>query len=240
MLNQFVGFELFFRFDAARIAAVSRPEQLQRSLLFFERLAAASPLFANWYRCGRSIADGLRFNVMDDPRHLSEEADQWRDPEDPQRVKYVLWNGEPDILKGGLSLSYDAMTTYVSSGIRIEDIGGLVRVLPEPRETIKAVMRAAVEIWPEITWGVAVPQDHYLFHRAFKEHQSIGWIGFCPHALTASDLPEADELIEVPGRGTLIVSCPAVMDPLNPLDVQRVDHIDSWLMARGYLPPFIS
>lgn len=238
MTDKFVGFELFFRFDTARIATVSRQEHLQRSLHFFERLATVSPLLANWYRGGNSVAEGLRFNVMEDPRHLSEEADQWSDPEDPQRVKYVLWSGEPDILKGGLSISYDAMTTHVSSGIRIEDIGGLVRVLPEPSEAIKAVITAAVEIWPEITWGVAVPQDHYLFRRVFKDRLSIGWIGFCPHNLKASDFPDVEELVEIPQRGTLVVTCPGVMNELDRSHVQRVGTADIKLLELGYLPLF--
>ncbi|MGE8361116.1 Imm52 family immunity protein [Pseudomonas sp.] len=235
---EFVGFELFFRFDPVRIAAVSRQEQLQRSLRFFERMAAASPLLANWYRGGGSIADGLRFNVMENPRYLHDEADQWADQEDPQRVKYVLWNGEPDIFKGGLSLSYDAMTHPVSCGMCIEDIGGLLRVLPDPTATIKAVMLAAVELWPEITWAVAVPQDHYLFRRVFKDRQSIGWIGFCPHSLSAADLPDAETVVEIPQRGTLVVTCPGVMNDQDRTHVQRVADTDIRLLERGYLPLF--
>lgn len=237
-LKRFVGFEFFLKFDRLRIANISRMEQLQRSRRFFERMGIVSPLLANWYRGGKSIAEGLRFNVMDDSAYLLDEVNDWPDPDDPLRVKYVLWNGEPDILKGGLSIDYDSFTTHSSSAIRIEDIGGLVLADPNIRKTIIEVIKAAVELWPEIRWATAVPQDYYFDRRVFQDRETIGWIGFCPHTLKAPDFPDADELIDVPERGTIVVSCPQVMDQDNLEHAQRVGDIDIKLMKLGYLPMF--
>jgi len=44
--------------------------------------------------------------------------------------------------------------------------------------------------------------------------------------------------MEVPGRGTLVVSCAEVMDPSNREHFKTVGAIDTKLVELGYLPLF--
>lgn len=235
MSRPFESFSFVLRFNPQRIAAVSHAVQLERIAAFLSELGAIHPLLGQWYRQGAS-----RCEALSKPLDLEEEARANHDIEVPHWLKVSLWNGQEDPLAGGVAFHYSAHDLGSMTSMRFENGGAIVAGFAEPRQVVLGILRAALSLWPEIDWAVLAPKAHYLRNKAFHYHQTIGWIGFCPHALDASDLPEAHELIEVPGRGTLIVSCPAVMDPLNPLDVQRVNHIDGWLMARGYLPPFVS
>ncbi|UQY36812.1 immunity 52 family protein [Pseudomonas fulva] len=236
-MKDFKNFYLMLRFEKSRIVTVPREIQLARSLEFFKRIGQLSPLLKNWYRCGDSAEDGLRFNVMENTQFLRNAVEHWEE-NDRQQTEYVLWNGQPDITKGGLSITYYAHDKPLMSSIEIEDAGALVMVESDPRRIFIGILNAAVDIWPEIDWGLVVPDDYYLYRRVFQDRQTIGWIGFCPRALKASDFPDADELIDVPGRGTIVVSCPQVMDQDNLEHVQRVGNIDIKLMELGYLPIF--
>ncbi len=236
-MTAFKSFYLMLRFDKARIVAIPREVQLARSLDFFKRIGELSPSLKDWYLCGDSEADGLRFNVMENAKFLQDAVDQWKE-NDGRRTEYVLWNGQADVTKGGLAIVYDAHDEAFVSSIELKDAGALIMSEANPRPLLIALFKAAVDIWPEIDWGLVVPDDYYLYRRIFQDRQTIGWIGFCPHTLKASDFPDADELIDVPGRGTIVVSCPQVMDQDNLEHVQRAGNIDIKLMELGYLPMF--
>lgn len=234
-MTAFKSFYLMFRFDKSKIVAVPREVQLARSLEFFKRLGGLSPLLKNWYLGGDSLEDGLRFNVMDNAEYLHKASNR---ADAAIRTKYILWNGLEDPTQGGVAIIYDANNGPRLSRIELEDAGALVMAVVNPRQLFVEIFKAAVDIWPEINWGLVAPKDYYLYRRVFQDRHTIGWIGFCPHMLKASDFPDADELIDVPGRGTIAVSCPQVMDQDNLEHVQRVGNIDIKLMELGYLPMF--
>ena len=238
----FKGFFFGMHFNKERIVQVSREEQLARSTELFERIGNLHPLLKNWYRGGSSPKEGLRFNVVENPEYLREEADSWLDDSETvsaRRTKYVLWNGQVDPLNGALTMLYDAhdMTVTMPS-IEFEDVGFLLLAIPDAREVLIGMMRAAVEVWPEIEWGVIAPLNYYLDFRIFKDRQTVGWIGYCPHKLTKEMLPEAEDLISLPERGTIVVTCPGVMDEKNKEHYERVGDIDTKLVELGYLPMF--
>ncbi|WP_165679409.1 Imm52 family immunity protein [Metapseudomonas otitidis] len=238
----FKSFFFIMLFNKEKILHVSHDEQLARSLIFLERIGNLHPALKNWYRGGNSPQEGLRFNVVENPEYLREEASTWHDKDEhanPQRTKYVLWNGQIDPFKGGLSISYDGHGASINkSSIKFKDPGYLLLSFPGAREILIGIMRAAVEVWPEIDWGVIAPWNHYLKHRVFMDRQTIGWIGYCPHTLTKEIIPEAEKLIPVPERGTIVVSCPDVMDEKNKAHYERVGDIDTKLVELGYLPMF--
>ncbi len=238
----FKGFFFGMHFSKEKIVQVSREEQLARSAELFERIGNLHPLLKNWYRGGNSPKEGLRFNVVENPEYLREEADSWCDDDgyvNPKRTKYVLWNGQVDPFKGALSISYDGHDMTINRpSIKFEDVGFLLLAIPDARDILIGMMRAVVEIWPEIEWGVIAPRNYYLDYRVFNDRQTIGWIGYCPQKLTKEMLPEAEDLISIPDRGTIVVTCPGVMDEKNKERYERVGDIDTKLVELGYLPMF--
>lgn len=148
----------------------------------------------------------------------------------------VEWQEDP--LKGGLALSYDAHDMESISSMDFEDAGALVSALENPRPVLVEMLRLALSIWTEIDWGVIAPGRYYLDGQTFSDRQTIGWIGFCPHSLNPGDFSDADELIDIPGRGTILVSSAQVMDERNKEHFRIVGELDTKLVELGYLPVF--
>lgn len=234
-VRSFESFSFVLRFDRQRIVAVPHSVQLERVAALLLGLGRIHPLFERWYRQGASTREALA-----EPLDLQEEARSNHDAEYPDWLRVSLWNGQEDPLAGGLALHYSAHGGQSLTAMRFENGGAIVAAVADPGQVAVDILQLALSLWPEIDWAVLAPRSHYLRSKAFKDHQSVGWIGFCPHALTASDIPEAHQVIDVPGRGSLIVSCPTVMGLDNPDDVRRVARIDERLMALGYLPLFLS
>ncbi|UQY36813.1 immunity 52 family protein [Pseudomonas fulva] len=234
----FIKFSFMLRFDKPRIAAISRQVQLERTYKFLLGLAEIHPILGDWFLQGSSKNDALSRQVINNPQHLHDEAQRNFDADFPRWLRFSLWNGQDDPLKGGLAFSYSAHDLDSMACMRFEDGGAIISFIPDVRRASVKIIQLALSLWPEIDWAVLAPRDHYLRNKTFKDRQTIGWIGFCPQALKASDFPDADELIDVPGRGTIVVSCPQVMDQDNLEHVQRVGNIDIKLMELGYLPMF--
>ena len=89
--------------------------------------------------------------------------------------------------QGGLSLDYEASGRAVSTRLQLEDAGSLLQVFDAPASSFVAIFLAALEIWPETTWGMLAPHAYFVHQRTFPDRRSIGWIGFCPHPLRATD-----------------------------------------------------
>ncbi|ERW97375.1 hypothetical protein Q017_00383, partial [Pseudomonas aeruginosa BWHPSA004] len=58
-----------------------------------------------------------------------------------------------------------------------------------------------------------------------------------PHPLRATDFPAATELVDIPGRGTLLLNGREPMDETRREHFERVGEADIKLMELGYLPP---
>lgn len=119
----------------------------------------------------------------------------------------------------------------------VEDAGSLLQVFDAPASSFVAIFLAALEIWPETTWGMLAPHAYFIHQRTFPDRRSIGWIGFCPHPLRATDFPAATELVDIPGRGTLLLNGREPMDETRREHFECVGEADIKLMELGYLPP---
>ncbi|MHB0844609.1 Imm52 family immunity protein [Stutzerimonas nitrititolerans] len=230
-------FAFEMRFDKAAISSVPPREQAERALSYLAALGELHPILANWYLKGDSLEQALEKNALTNPGYLINEAGLNRD-HTPGAVKFAVWNGIEDPLQGGLTFRYNAHAKRSMSTMSFNDGGALLSALTEPRALLLEMMRRAVVTWPEIDWAVIAPEEYYLDGKVFPDRQTIGWIGFCPHALRRGDYPDATELMEVPGRGTLVVSCAEVMDPSNREHFKTVGAIDTKLVELGYLPLF--
>lgn len=237
MTQYFKSFAFEMRFDKAAISSVPPKEQVERALNYLAALGELHPILANWYLKGDSLEQALEKNALTNRGYLMNEAGLNMD-HTPDAVKFAVWNGIEDPLQGGLTFRYNAHAKRSMSTMSFNDGGALLSALTEPRALLLEMMRRAVVAWPEIDWGVIAPEEYYLDGKVFPDRQTIGWIGFCPYALRPSDYPDATVLLEVPGRGTLVVTCPEVMDPSNREHFRAVGTIDTKLVELGYLPTF--
>ncbi|AZC35436.1 Imm52 family immunity protein [Pseudomonas chlororaphis] len=236
----FRKFSFVLRFDKQKISAVSHEAQLERAERFLKGLGEIHPLLRDWYLQGGSREESLRKRINDDFESLREEARSNHNDDFPTKLQFSVWNGLDDPLKGGLAFHYNAHDLDSVASMRFEDGGALVAAIPDVKPVVIGIIQLAVELWPELDWCVLAPKDHYLRTKVFKDRQTAGWVGFCPKVLRTGDFPSADQLIDIPKRGTLIVSCPQVMDEGKRADVQRVAEIDIKLVELGYLPLFMN
>ncbi len=225
------------RFDKQRIVAVTPEEHLRRSLEFLKRLGKIHPLLENWFLQGRSSKAALNHDVIKNPEHLAAAIEKASSRLAPANVTYSVWNGEASALKGGMVFRYFAHNQEALSYMEFVDIGSLVAASPDRVRTVTvAMIGAAVELWPEIDWASPAPDDYFLYDKRYKERQTSGWIGFCPHPLRQKDFPEACELRAVAGRGTIIVNCQDIMDDKNASHIAAVEKADTVLVEKGLLP----
>ncbi|MFT0621913.1 Imm52 family immunity protein [Ectopseudomonas guguanensis] len=237
---EFKSFVFFLRFDKKRIVSVSRYEQVGRSVEFLQKLGGISPVMSNWYLQARSFKDALSKNVVLAPDFLRKKVEDSFDPGFPDLLEYSVWNGEEDLLKGGVAFHYSAHNMNSVSAMRFEDAGALLAASPNARSIFVEIIKLAVNTWPEIDWVSIAPAAYYQSGKVFKDRQTIGWIGYCPQELTKEMLPEAEDLISIPERGTIVVTCPGVMDEKDKEHYERVGDIDTKLVELGYLPMFNS
>jgi len=238
MAASFWSFVFKLRFDMQSIAAVSHEEQLTRVGRYLHALAGLHPRLANWYLQGASVREALGHDVLSNPQTLSQAAAASHVVDYPNWLSLSVWNGIEDPLQGGLTFSYDAHDMDSISSMDFEDAGALVCSIDNPRDVLVEMLRLAVTIWKEVDWAVIASGGYYLDKQVFPDRQTIGWSGFCPHTLNPVDFPEADNLIDIPGRGTLVISCSPVMDEHSREHFKKVGAIDTKLVELGLLPFF--
>ncbi|WP_256574200.1 Imm52 family immunity protein [Pseudomonas sp. M30-35] len=217
---------------------MSREDQVARVHRYLRGLGGLHPLLSKWYLKGSSLREALESEVVENFECLANEASKGFDDQYPNCLSLYVWNGQENPLQGGLSFNYDAHDMPSISSIEFEDAGALVSALDDPRTLLVDMLRLAVSIWSEIDWGVIAPRKYYLKEQVFSDRQTIGWIGFCPHTLKRGDFPEAKELIDIPGRGTIMVNFEQVMDERNHDHFRIVGTHDTKLVELGYLPMF--
>ncbi|WP_165673285.1 Imm52 family immunity protein [Metapseudomonas otitidis] len=238
----FRKFTFHMRFNKNKIESLSLDEHILRTIGFLKAIGSLSPILKNWFLCGNSPEAARHFSVMDNPESLRKEITNWADAQDSplaSATQYSVWNGEEDIFKGGLAFSYFAHAIpQMPAYMEFEEAGALVAALPDSPRVIIDILKTAAEYWPELEWGVAAPTAYYLKLRTFKDRLTAGWICYCPYLLKKDMFPEAEELILIPERGTIVVSCSGVMDEKNKAHYERVGDIDTKLVELGYLPMF--
>lgn len=85
-------------------------------------------------------------------------------------------------------------------------------------------------------------ENYMMDHRTFPHRQFLGWMGWVqrlPPAkpLTAEDIPQAAEVIPMPGRcGSLIVAVDETFDLGNPEHIKRAQQVEMRLADLDALP----
>ncbi|AKO21654.1 hypothetical protein ACU11_00395 [Xanthomonas oryzae pv. oryzicola] len=70
---------------------------------------------------------------------------------------------------------------------------------------------------------------YQLDKKLFPHRQYFGWMGFVPTELSHAQIRDADEMIAVPGKGTIIVTVPGLFDPTDAAQVEQVHRVEMQL-----------
>ncbi|WP_415760212.1 Imm52 family immunity protein [Pseudomonas sp. LT1P18] len=239
-MTNFKSFIFTLRFNKQAITSLPLEKQIEKAAEFLRQAGSISPLLANWHLQGKSLKDSLSTDISTNTQALIDNVKHAHDPELPDLIEFSVWNAIQDPLEGGVAFHYSAHNFDSVSAMSFEDAGALLMKCDAPQEMFTRIIGMAVNIWPEIDWVTVVPANYFRKGRAFKDRQTIGWIGFCPESLKKEDFPLAQKLVPVPDRGTIIVSCPEVMSDQSLDHFERVGNIDTKLVALGYLPLFLN
>jgi hypothetical protein len=106
--------------------------------------------------------------------------------------------------------------------------------------TMQRFMFGLLDIWPDCSVIEVAPLKYLTTLQVFPERPGAGWMIYLPQALTASEVPEAAELVPVmegdTQRGTIIVSVTGdVFSVDNPEHVKIANAIEVRLADQDFL-----
>lgn len=74
-------------------------------------------------------------------------------------------------------------------------------------------------------------------HRVFQDREFLGWMGFVKGAVRSHEIPEADELIAIPGKqGTMVVAVADAFDVHSQAHIKKAQRVEMRLADLGLLP----
>ncbi|NWC11986.1 immunity 52 family protein [Pseudomonas agarici] len=70
----------------------------------------------------------------------------------------------------------------------------------------------------------------------FPHRKCVGWMAFVPRAVTSEQLPLAAEIIDIPGKGTVIVTVKEPFELTNMAHIRRANEIEMDMVDLDLLP----
>jgi hypothetical protein len=118
-----------------------------------------------------------------------------------------VWNGKTSGRRGVFSilLSSDADNPICLLNLQYDDVEAL-----NDTKNMQRLVLGLFGIWPGTSLIEVGPFKYFATIKVFPKKPGAGWMVYLPHVITASELPEAAELVPVmegdTQRGTIIVS----------------------------------
>lgn len=146
-----------------------------------------------------------------------------------------VWNGKEDA--GGMAYTATYNSSRIPSNLNFgaEDVD----IFVDGRNVI-GLVQAVIAIWNPVLIKV-IPGD-YQQKSIFQDRPPAGWMIYLPFAITAKQLPEAEQLIPTMDgqgkkqRGTLVVTTIEKFDADNPVHVKKSNAIETRLVDQDLLP----
>ncbi|WP_238692483.1 Imm52 family immunity protein [Xanthomonas oryzae] len=111
------------------------------------------------------------------------------------------------------------------------------------RQVFLSACRTAISMAPITFASTDIQSAHgdrevsYQFDKKlFPHRQYFGWMGFVHVELSHAQIREADEVVPVPGKGTIIISVPGLLDPADPAQVEQAHRVEMQLAHYNFLP----
>jgi hypothetical protein len=152
--------------------------------------------------------------------------------------RVAVWCGKTKGRHGVFSILLSCDVDYPACllNLQLDD----VEALNDVRATQRLVL-GLLEIWPAASDVQVGPLMYYTTHQVFPKRPGAGWMLYLEGAITASQLPEAAQLVPVMDgdtqRGTIIVSvAQEVFSADNPEHVKIANAIEVRLADQDLLP----
>ncbi len=164
------------------------------------------------------------------------------DEKDPtaelQFRRAAVWCGKTKDREGAFSLLLSCDVHLPTCLLRLQLDG--VEALNDARK-MQQLVRGLLEIRPAASYVRVGPLMYYTAHKVFPKRPGAGWMLYLAETITASQLPEAAELVPVMDgdtqRGTIIVSVADDMFSVDkPEHVKIANAIEVRLADQDLLP----
>lgn len=119
----------------------------------------------------------------------------------------TIWSGKFKGRRSYFSVSLSSNVDFPICLLRLQ-----FHELDEVNDTknMQRFVFGLLDIWPGASVIEVGPGQYFLTFKVFPNRPGAGWMIYLPHAITASDLPEAAEIVPVTQdgsqKGTLIIS----------------------------------
>ncbi|NZA24918.1 immunity 52 family protein [Luteimonas sp. SJ-92] len=116
---------------------------------------------------------------------------------------------------------------------------------PSAAQVVRDVLTAIVEL-EEVEYAFVDVRDrvpdkprpttYLVSYAAFLHRKALGWMGYVPRRVTADQLPSAAELVQVPGKGTVIVAVNDAFSLANKAHIKQANIVEMELVDLDLLP----
>jgi len=202
----------------------------------FSELAATSDVFASWYEKGRSRRDALKHPVQpDDLLTLVESGCSKRDSDksviEDLGFRVGVWNGESEERSASLSVRCGAHSQNPNLGNSVVlSLPEVLGDLAEKERALKALM-AVVRAW-EPDWAGIISHESADARPFTPGSPFVDWMIYLNLSdIDSSRLPSSASVVSVNGKGTIVITQDAPVDPSNQSHVQNVQAVVSAIPA---------
>jgi len=236
----YLDLRLQYRPSAARLPELD--DDLAMLFRFREIIKESSPHLRNWLLGGDTVEEALLYSAFDDHGPTSQlkavlrARDQTRRKDERLFGRAIgVWNGEEGT--NGASFGIASMGEH---GTSVADFSTYCPDVLPPNVTLR-IAQAMIEIWQPL-FLTSAP---IYYEKVFKDRPGVGGLLYLPRVLTASQVPEARDLVPVLNAqkkqaGTIIVSVTdEPFSELNPSHVKIANAIEIRLVDQDFLPRYI-
>ncbi|WP_175727674.1 immunity 52 family protein [Burkholderia ambifaria] len=233
-----MDFSLQFR--DATLVATDFEQILSRIHVVTSVMGAIEPNLATWFAQGETVDDALLYPAFEDgqPSTALLAVLKHKFSADPSRSYVALWNGNQNKGEGaslachvGKNVSPNSFDAKISDDSVLENAASVQEIV---KATVTAFNPAYVSVAPR----------SYVTKQVFDDKPGVGWMIYLPRVITQQQVPEARDLIPVPGAGrlqtgTIIVSTTdAPFSMKNPEHIETANRIEIRLVEQDLLPAF--
>jgi len=232
---------LQYRPEPARLPELA--DDVDKLFRFRQVLKELSPHFHHWLLGGDTVEEASLYSAFDEHGPTTQlmavlsERERSAPKDDLVRGRAIgVWNGQEGTNGAafGIASLGEHGTSFADFSTRCPD------VLP-PSATLR-IAQAMIEIWRPL-FLTSAP---IYYEKVFKDRPGVGGLLYLPRVVTASQVPEALELVPVldarkKQTGTIIRSVTGEpFSEVNPAHVQVANAIEIRLVDQDLLPRYVS
>lgn len=204
-----------------------------------KEVASVSHIFASWYETGWSRKEALEKRINPVARdQLSELLRAGRNRRDSDKsiiedlgFTLSLWNGKEDAQEVSFRCHCGCYSNVQGLGNSVVlDFPEVLGDLAEKERALKALM-AVVRAW-EPDWAGIISHESVDARPFTPGSPFVDWMIYLNQTnIDASELPSSASVVSVDGKGTIVITQDAPVDPSDQSHVQNVQAVESAIPA---------